>query len=104
MELVIRSVENKEYGKLGLVYCDRFNTVYLTVNGKMFIGNDVYLSIKKDGVWSGVNSYLVKGVFGFGGMGYRGDLSTIKLLKGLNKIGLNIDAKELRSYFKKDIA
>lgn len=82
--------------KIELTYDKHFRTAYLKIDGQEFLGSDVYLSIRNPQE----RSYQVKGVVGFGGMGYSGYISTCKLVQGLNKLGVNITARKLRDLFK----
>lgn len=82
--------------KIELNFDDNFASIaWLKIDGKISIGNEPYLAIfRKQGLKS---YYTVNGIYGFGGMGYNGPISTQKLIKGLNKLGVKITAKELAS-------
>lgn len=72
-----------------------FNAVYLNIDGKEDVGTDPLLRISHDGF-----GYSINGIYGFGGLGYRGPISTQTLRKGLRKLGFNITARQLRKLFK----
>ena len=71
-------------------------TAFLNINNKTFSGSDPYLMIKKE---SG-KGYFVNGIIGFGGMGFRGHLSTQKILKILKHQGFDITAKQLNNWIR----
>ena len=80
---------------------ERWNedVAYLEIDGQAFNGRDCYLRLR----FIGDGNYWVDGIFGFGGMGYRGPVSTRRLLKGLNNIGFDLTASRLRRLFKSQV-
>lgn len=91
--------------KIELIKDRDFNAVYLKVDGSLWCKGDPYLRIsgrdratcKALGIKSA--SYSVNGIYGFGGMGYRGPVSTRALIKGLNALGIDINARQLARMF-----
>ncbi len=71
-------------------------TAWLHVNGRAFMGNDVYLMVSR----APLGGYNVKGIIGFGGMGYNGYISTVSLVRGLKRLGIDINAAKLRRMLK----
>ena len=65
------------------------DTLWLQVKGNLFNGMDAYLMIIPQ------DNY-VKGIYGFGGMGYVGPLTSIKINKGLKQLGFNVKIADLR--------
>lgn len=80
--------------------------LWLTIDGRQFVSGDPYLYIApKDRRFDDIlkrrsASYTVNGVYGFGGMGYRGPISTRSLIRGLNKFGVSITARGLSKLMK----
>lgn len=71
-------------------------TAFLKIGDKTFAGTDPYLMIKK----SSGQGYYVNGVIGFGGMGYRGYVSTQKVMKILKNVGFDINARQLNNWIR----
>lgn len=77
----------------------KFNkgTAFLEVNQATFAGEFPMLMVKKEHN----NGYFVKGCYGAklcGVENFSGYVSTQQLLKGLNKLGFCMDAKQLRKW------
>jgi hypothetical protein len=69
---------------------------FLNVNKQSFAGDCPFLMIQKN-TGSG---YFVSGCYGFGGLGWRGHISTQKVLFGLKKLGFDINARQLNKWIR----
>jgi hypothetical protein len=70
------------------------STAFLEINKSSGPGQECFLMIKK----AAGNGYVVKGLYANCWTGYK---STQSVVKGLNKLGFDVDSRQLRTWLSK---